>query len=426
MTFAPPVRNSGNGFLWARLQLPCGLAFVLAVSLVIHMVLNPEALSTSNFQNTIVAAAVAHVVGYLSYRRFDVFPGLASTGAILPTFLLSYGGALVAVLLMRLDYSRLQLLISFLASISWYLALDLIGERLKPYRLAIVPGGQTHLLGAITNVSWTPLESPATILPAVQGVVADLRTDISEDWERFLANCALSGTPVYHVKQVLESLTGKVQIEHLSENTLGSLNPNQIFIGLKQVIDWVVALGLLVTLSPFLLAVALVIRLDSPGAALFRQERMGYRGRVFRVYKFRTMYEASPCDERDEKQRAMTLDGDARVTRAGVILRRTRIDELPQIFNILRGEMSWIGPRPEALSLSHWYDAELPFYRYRHIVRPGITGWAQVNQGHVTALNDALEKLHYDFYYIKNLSPWLDIIVVVRTLAIVVTGFGAR
>ena len=122
----------------------------------------------------------------------------------------------------------------------------------------------------------------------------------------------------------------------------------------------------------------------------------------------------------------MTRVADARITRIGTFLRRTRIDELPQILNILRGEMSWIGPRPEALPLSRWYEAELPFYHYRHIVRPGITGWAQVNQGHVTALNDALEKLHYDFYYIKNFSPWLDFIIVMRTLTIVVTGFGAR
>ena len=399
---------------------------MLGVSLVVHWALNPVAFETRNFQNSVLAAAFAHMVGYFFYRRFDIFPGLASTGAILPTFLFSYGGVLVVMLLLRLEYSRLQLLISFLASISWYLVLNRARLRLRPYRLAVIPGGQTDQLAMIADVSWIKLKAPAEALPAVHGVVADLRSDLSEPWERYLANCALSGTPVYHFKQVLESLTGKVQIEHLSENTLGSVNPNQIFIDLKKVIDWVLALILLIVLSPLLLVVAVLVRLDSPGPALFRQERVGYRGRPFQIYKFRTMYEKSTDLHLDEKQSAMTRDEDARVTRVGGILRRTRIDELPQILNILRGEMSWIGPRPEALPLSQWYETELPFYGYRLIVRPGITGWAQVNQGHVTGLDDVLEKLHYDFFYIKNFSPWLDFVIAARTLVIVFTGFGAR
>lgn len=418
--------KSGLSLLWARLQLPCGLLFMVGVSFLLHMAFNPDALDTENFRFTIAAAAAAHGVGYFAYRRFDVFPGMTAVGAILPTFLLSYGAALLVVLLLRFEYSRAQLVISFLATVSWYLVLDLVGRRLRPYRLAIVPGGDADGLYGMPGVSWSILDAPLPTPPQVEGVVVDLRTDLSPAWERFIAHCALCGTPVYHVKQVLESLTGRVRIEHLSENTLGSLNPNQVFVGVKQAIDWVGALVLMVVLSPLLLLAAIAIRLDSPGPALFRQARMGYRGRIFRVYKFRTMRE-SPClDDEDEKQRAMTRVADARITRIGTFLRRTRIDELPQILNILRGEMSWIGPRPEALPLSRWYEAELPFYHYRHIVRPGITGWAQVNQGHVTALNDALEKLHYDFYYIKNFSPWLDFIIVMRTLTIVVTGFGAR
>src|SRR5690606_16681183 len=107
-------------------------------------------------------------------------------------------------------------------------------------------------------------------------------------------------------------------------------------------------------------------------------------------------------------------------------LRRSRIDELPQIYNILKGEMSWIGPRPEAEVLSQWYEAELPFYRYRHIVPPGITGWAQVNQGHVADLAEVNFKLHYDFYYIKNFSPWLDALIMFKTIQTVLSGFGSR
>ena len=131
---------------------------------------------------------------------------------------------------------------------------------------------------------------------------------------------------------------------------------------------------------------------------------------------------AAPLSRSD----AMTRDHDPRITRLGAFLRKSRIDELPQILNILKGEMSWIGPRPEAAPLAEWYESQLPFYQYRHIVPPGITGWAQVNQGHVTDPDDVLDKLHYDFFYIKNFSIWLDMLIVLKTLRTMLTGFGAR
>jgi lipopolysaccharide/colanic/teichoic acid biosynthesis glycosyltransferase len=152
---------------------------------------------------------------------------------------------------------------------------------------------------------------------------------------------------------------------------------------------------------------------------------MGYRGRTFTMYKFRSMTVPSGKPE-DPRLSAMTQDDDDRVTRVGRVLRRYRIDELAQVINILKGEMSWIGPRPEAVPLSLWYEEELPFYRYRHIVRPGISGWAQVRQGHVAEVDDVLWKLHYDFYYIKNFSFWLDLLIIAATIRTVFSGFGAR
>jgi lipopolysaccharide/colanic/teichoic acid biosynthesis glycosyltransferase len=122
----------------------------------------------------------------------------------------------------------------------------------------------------------------------------------------------------------------------------------------------------------------------------------------------------------------MTRADDPRVTALGRWLRRTRIDELPQVINVLRGEMSWIGPRPEALELSRWYEAELPFYRYRHVVRPGISGWAQVSQGHVADLDNVLKKLNFDFFYISRFSLWLDVLIILRTIKTMLTGFGSR
>ncbi|TIX86015.1 MAG: hypothetical protein E5V27_00165 [Mesorhizobium sp.] len=159
------------------------------------------------------------------------------------------------------------------------------------------------------------------------------------------------------------------------------------------------------------------------GPALFRQKRMGYRGNIYEVYKFRTMKLSATVG--DEKEEAITKVADARITRLGQVLRKSRIDELPQAINILRGEMNWIGPGPEALVLSKWYKAELPFYRYRHTVRPGITGWAQVNQGHIAAVDD-VGKASLWLLLHQKFSPWLGVLIVFRTVRTMLTGFGAR
>ncbi|WP_192361923.1 sugar transferase [Mesorhizobium mediterraneum] len=421
------MRNPSNRrhlLLRMRFQLLGGLTAAIVVPAFIRMAFGPGALLSTNMQVTIVAAFIAHTSGYFLYKRIGNFPGVAAAGYILPTFAMTYGLVFVTIFFFRFDYSRFQAAASFIQSTLWYFGLSLATRRLDSYRLAIIPGGDVDRLESIPGVHWHRVHSPETVVEYASGVVADLRADLSEEWERYIADRALSGTPVYHVKQISESLTGRVEIEHLSENTLGSLNPNQAYLKIKQAADWIAALVILVSFSPLLLFVAAAIKFDSAGPALFKQKRMGYRGKIYEVYKFRTMKLGAAVV--DEKEEAITKPGDARITRLGQFLRKSRIDELPQAFNILRGEMSWIGPRPEALVLSKWYEAELPFYRYRHIVRPGITGWAQVNQGHVAAVDDVLEKLHYDFYYIKNFSPWLDVLIVFRTIRTMLTGFGAR
>lgn len=408
-----------------RFQLLGGLTFAILIPVLVRMSFDQQVIFTSSMQVTIVAAVIAHLTGFAFYKRIGNYPGVAAAGYILPTFALSYGLVFLIIFFFRFDYSRFQAAASFIQSTLWYFGLSLATRRLDPYRLAIIPGGDVDRLENIPGVSWHWIQSPDMLIEHASGVVADLRANLSDEWERYIADRALSGTPVYHVKQISESLTGRVEIEHLSENTLGSLNPNHTYIKLKQLIDWIAALLALFVLSPLLLIVALAIRLDSKGPVLFRQKRMGYRGQVFTVFKFRSML-LDTGGATDEREKAMTKSEDDRITSLGRLLRKTRIDELPQAINVLRGEMSWIGPRPEAVILSRWYESELPFYRYRHIVRPGITGWAQVNQGHVVQVGDVLEKLHYDFYYIKNFSPWLDVIIAMRTVKTMVTGFGAR
>ena len=280
-------------------------------------------------------------------------------------------------------------------------------------------------LAAIDSVTWVRLSEPRLEqLSLCDALVADFSAELPPEWEAFLADAALAGSIVYQVKPLGESLTGRVEIDHLSENSFGSLVPARGYFHLKTLIDWLVALAALPLLAPIMILAAVAIRIEGGGPVLFRQVRIGHRGRRFTVIKFRTMRTGSAQD--DARTSAMTDHFDPRVTRVGAFLRRARIDELPQIFNILRAEMSWIGPRPEAEVLSHWYVGELPFYRYRHVVKPGISGWAQVNQGHVAEVEEVHRKLQYDFYYIKYFSPWLDLLILFKTVRTMVNGFGAR
>jgi lipopolysaccharide/colanic/teichoic acid biosynthesis glycosyltransferase len=292
----------------------------------------------------------------------------------------------------------------------------------------VVPEGDYASLLQAPNISWRMLDGPGDQVDDLDAVSVDMWCDLSDEWERELASLALRGIPVYHSKHLQESLTGKVQIEQLSENNFGTLTPLHAYMTIKMTVDWLVALVALVVLFPLLAAIAVIVKADSPGRMIFRQIRIGYRGKRFWIYKFRTMTvptAGSPTAE-SVRDAAMTRDNDQRVTKVGKFLRHSRLDELPQLFNVLRGEMSWIGPRPEAEILARWYENEIPFYRYRHIVRPGITGWAQVHQGHVAHVDEVREKLHFDFYYIKNFSLWVDVIVVARTIRTILTGFGSR
>ncbi|MGF7160641.1 lipopolysaccharide/colanic/teichoic acid biosynthesis glycosyltransferase [Rhodoligotrophos appendicifer] len=388
------------------------------------MSLDSTVILQANLQTTILGTFLAHVAGFFAYRRIGNFPGVAAAGYIIPTFAITYGAVFLSIFFFRLDYSRFQAAASFLLCTLWYFGHGVAVRGIEPYRLAVVPGGDVEKLETIPGVNWLRVTSAKLKVHDISGVVADLRANLSQEWVRYITQSALSGIPVFHVKQVRESLTGRVEIEHLSENTLGSLSPNHAYIKIKQAIDWLTAAIALLGLLPFLAAVSVLIRLDSPGPVFFRQERIGYRGQPITVFKFRSMKVSD--EEGHDRERAITKVGDARITRLGRYLRRSRIDELPQLLNILRGEMSWIGPRPEAVVLSRWYEEELPFYPYRHIVRPGITGWAQVNQGHVAAVDDVLGKLHYDFYYIKNFSPWLDVVIVLKTIQTIITGFGSK
>lgn len=406
-----------------RFQLLLGLLFAVALPALARGIIEPTSARLIQVDNSLFGTLWAFLLGYLMFRKVTGYPGVKATAFILPVFVAAYAISALGFMFLRLEYSRVQFLMSFGASVLAFYWVFIMVRRLNRMRLAVVPVGDVSRLLTLGFVRWRPLASPSD-MRVEGGIVVDMKADLSPEWERFIADRALDGTPVYDAKQVFESLSGRVQVEHLSENTFAALTPNSIYASGKRHIDFLVAVAAAILTAPLLVLVAIAIRLESSGPAIFRQERIGYRGRVFTVYKLRTMRMAAAGSETLESE--MTKDRDPRITRLGRFLRKTRIDELPQIINILRGEMSWIGPRPEAVRISQWYEKNIPFYRYRHLVRPGITGWAQVSQGHVTTLDDGDLKLQYDFFYVKNFSLWLDILVLLRTVRVVFTGHGAR
>jgi lipopolysaccharide/colanic/teichoic acid biosynthesis glycosyltransferase len=372
--------------------------------------------------NGALASLIAIIAGFLVIRRLLGVPLLQSYGYVALTFVCSFILVAIGLKFLRIEFSSPQfflalVMITGLSELFFY-----ANRQWVPMKIAVVPGAAPlaklpELL--VDSVQITMLDSAPPIDFDYTGVIADLTLDLDPKWERFLALAALRGVPVYHIKQFNESMSGRVVVDHLRENTLGAVVPSLIYPQFKRAIDFLTALLCLPVVAMILGVCAILIKLDTPGPIFYCQRRAGFGGRPFTIFKLRTMAHNHGGEH-------YTLEGDKRITRVGRFLRQYRLDELPQIINILRGDMSWIGPRPEAVSLAEWYEREVPFYIYRHIVRPGLSGWAQVHQGNVAAVDAARQKLEYDFYYIKHFSLWLDAVIVLKTVRAIVTGFGSR
>jgi lipopolysaccharide/colanic/teichoic acid biosynthesis glycosyltransferase len=371
--------------------------------------------------NGSVASLLAIIISFVVVRRLLSFPLLRTYGYVAMTFVGSFATVAIVLKFFRIDFSSPQFFLTMVIIMALVEMFFYVRRHGAPLHIAIVPGATAlakppetlRRLIRFTQLIGVPSEFNYS------GVVADYSARLEPEWEHFLALSALQGIPVYHVKQFNESTTGRVAVDHLWENTLSAIVPALVYPQFKRVIDLLVALLLLPVVLPIVGVCASLIKLDSPGPIFYRQLRTGMGGRPFTVLKLRTMTYKHDGE-------VYTLQDDERITRVGRFLRQYRLDELPQIINVLRGEMSWIGPRPEVISLAEWYVREIPFYIYRHIVRPGITGWAQVHQGNVAAVDAARVKLEYDFFYIKHFSFWLDVVILIKTVRTVLTRFGWR
>ncbi len=367
---------------------------------------------------TRVFSAGAIILAHISLRQLWVLPVVSTKVIIVPTFILSYALAIFAMFIVKQPVSYYCLATALSISFSWYVFVSIMrGRYMKP--IVGIFGFSRNDFGDLpTHIRWVVVgcgEVPSNISALVVDPHAKLDIESSE----FISNLVLDGIPVYHRSHIEEGVTGRVKFNIHADNNFGALLPSLTYSRLKRVFDLIGVIIISPIFMIFMCVSALAIKMDSPGPVFFRQQRRGYRGRPFTCYKLRTMRMGLPGP-------AFTAPADPRVTRCGKFLRKWRIDEMPQIFNVLKGGMSLIGPRPEAAVLAEHYAMHVPFYNYRHAVRPGITGWAAVNQGNVAEVDAAGLKLEYDFYYIKYFSPWLDFLIILKTLQTIWSGFGSR
>ena len=306
-------------------------------------------------------------------------------------------------------------------------------------RTLAAPGLHAEIVGYFPGPNEGPPMVPPQLMLSGQGSLRDWAEKLKADEIvvalterrggsmplRDLLDCKVSGIRVSDTQTHFEKTLGQIRIDYVNAGWLvfgDGFNRGMYPMVVKRIFDVLGALVLLTLAAPLMLATICLIALESRGSIFYRQERIGQHGKSFRVLKFRSMRtDAEP----DGKPRWASADDD-RTTRVGRFIRTYRIDEIPQLLNVFKGEMSLVGPRPERPFFVERLTREIPYYSVRHSVKPGITGWAQVKYQYGSTLKDSIEKLQFDLYYVKNSTLFLDLVILFQTVAVVVSGKGAR
>jgi exopolysaccharide biosynthesis polyprenyl glycosylphosphotransferase len=373
---------------------------------------------------TMMSVATARMSGHgvprPSYgRMFAIFVG---TSAITALFL---------VLFRETYFSRMFLILTWIGWLILATAHRIVRRR-RPWteRIGLITGekqlAEDLAASPHAEVVWVldPTFDGPTELPDRDVTLAvDLRAVLSERIAQYLSSCDVAGYTIRPFTSIYEEHTGRVPLVHLAEGweisaPLLAVAP---WLPGKRVFDVIITAITIPLWVALGFLVGLYVKVASPGPAIFRQERVGHEGEPFIMFKFRTMILEA---EKDGPQFA--TEDDERLIRGGRILRKSRLDEIPQLWNVLKGEMSLVGPRAEQVSFAETFRQQIPFYEHRHLVRPGVTGWAQVNYRYADDQADTIEKLTYDLYYIKHMSPVMDISVLWKSVWTVLTGAGAR
>lgn len=380
------------------------------------------------FTQTILWSVLPYLLACLMIDRTIHVPSIEGNSLIGLSTAVPFAALLGVVLMFHLPYSRGALLLSYGVTLLWlWLGYRRFISRYVPV-FGALDAQAVGTLQAMLDMPGAARPAPATLRVVhsetearqCDGIMLDRGASLNDEQARLLVQLKISHVRIYSVERVGELLTGRVGLAHIDTEFHDEHVSRLLFDAFKRLTDIAGALVLLPFALPASLLVALAIRTESSGPVLFRQARMGRFGRPFTLLKFRSMTHQHGTEHQ------FAVRDDPRVTRVGRIIRKYRLDELPQLWNVLAGEMSLIGPRPEIVEIAQRYAQSIPYYPYRHLVRPGLSGWAQVQQGYTATDAESVTKLGYDLYYVKHRSLALDLLIAAKTLRTLLTGYGAR
>ena len=306
--------------------------------------------------------------------------------------------------------TTLCLLVYFHLKLNWFPPrIGVIGRDLSRFR--------NH-----KNIEWVPCEKVGDYLGHLDGFASTMRSTNDQEQSMVLLEMSHRDIPIFHERALHEQLSGRMDLVHLTSEELEGFQPPRLYFVVKRFGELIVIIIALPLLFIFSFVSAILVKLETTGPVFYRQTRIGLHGQHFSMVKFRTMFHNK---EKNDKSQFAGLR-DERITRVGRWLRYYRLDEIPQFWNVVRGDMSLIGPRPEQPDFVEQFKKTIPYYDFRHTVRPGVTGWAQVRFGYASSEDETRRKLEYDFFYIKHMSLWLDFNILLRTMRTILLRKGAR
>lgn len=420
------ARRQGAQLVWT---LAGGLTLLL--SYVIAMVLDRAGLVTHQFPQTVLWCTLPYLLAAHWIYSGAALPAAERASLLLVTTVTPFLLLMLGFALLQQAYSRGAVLLVYVLSTAWFFWGDWRRRRTHVQRLACLDANIPDLLNTLCGksgfeskdielVPWPADGLQGNNMAAFDGVLLDRRVPASDSRSQLLTRLKLSHVRLYSVEVVAELLSGRKMVP-TNHDDLWQIDGNPAYDVAKRVMDVALVLLTLPLWLPLCALVGLAVKLDSPGPMLFSQTRIGRDGHSFRLWKFRSMrHHSQPQPARFAQQQ------DDRITRVGRTIRRWRLDELPQLFNVLLGDMSLIGPRPEQAEFVQAFATRITAYPYRHLVRPGLTGWAQVNQGYADGEEETAVKLSYDLYYVAHYSTALDLLIVYKTIQTLLSGFNVR